>query len=423
MFYDRAKIYIRGGDGGAGVVSFRREKYVTLGGPNGGDGGHGGHILLEADEGLRTLADFRYRRHYRAERGEHGQGKDRHGKNAPHLVLRVPAGTVARDENTGELIADLTRHQQSVIAARGGRGGRGNARFISNKNKAPTTAENGEPGQERWLLLELKLLADVGLVGLPNAGKSTLIARVSAARPKIADYPFTTLTPQLGVVPTDEDGFVMADIPGLIAGAHSGAGLGHEFLRHVERTRLLVHVLDMAGTEQNDPLTNLAVINEELRLHSPELAARPMLIAANKMDADGAAENLRRLREAEGDTYEIFPLSALTGEGIRPLIRRLAALLPLLPAAGGPEVAESGHRLVRAAAAERFNVTRTDEIFVLSGAEIERHAAMARLDTDGGLRRFQNIMKVMGVDEALRAAGVSPGDQVLVGELRLEWTE
>jgi GTP-binding protein len=424
MFYDRAKIYVRGGDGGSGAVSFRREKYVPLGGPNGGDGGDGGHILLEADEGLRTLADFHYRRHYKAQRGEHGRGKDMRGKNAVDLTLRLPAGTVARDAQTDELIADLTRHGQSALAARGGRGGRGNARFASNRNKAPTTAERGEPGQERWLLLELKLLADVGLVGLPNAGKSTLIARVSAARPKIADYPFTTLTPQLGVVRVDEDSFVMADIPGLIAGAHSGIGLGHEFLRHVERTRLLVHVLDMAGTEERDPLTALTVINEELRLYSPALTSRPMLIAANKMDVSEAVKNLRRLRETAGGAYEIFPLSGVTGEGVTALIRRLSELLPKLTAAETPpELPARTYRLTRAVPAERFALTRTDGVFVLNGAEIERHAAMSRLDTEGGLRRFQNIMKMMGVDEALRAAGVNPGDQVLIGGLRLEWTE
>ncbi|MDR1319922.1 MAG: GTPase ObgE [Gracilibacteraceae bacterium] len=423
MFYDQAKIYVRGGDGGSGVVSFRREKYVPLGGPNGGDGGDGGDILLTADEGLRTLADFRYRRHYRADRGEHGQGKDMRGKNAVHLTLRLPVGTVVRDEKTGETIADLTGHGQTVLAASGGRGGRGNARFISNKNKAPTTAEKGEPGRERWLLLELKLLADVGLVGLPNAGKSTLIARVSAARPKIADYPFTTLTPHLGVVQIEDDSFVMADIPGLIEGAHSGAGLGHEFLRHIERTRLLVHVLDMTGADGSDPADNMRMINEELRLHSASLALRPMIVAANKMDVSGAEANLRRLRQALGETYEIFPLSAATGEGVRDLIFRVSALLAgITPEEAGP--AEPEHRLVRAEAREEpFRITRTEEAFVLSGAEIERHAAMAWLGTDGGLRRFQNIMKIMGVDDALRAAGVNAGDHVLIGKLQLEWTD
>ncbi|MDR0434657.1 MAG: GTPase ObgE [Gracilibacteraceae bacterium] len=422
MFYDQAKIYIRGGDGGSGVVSFRREKYVPLGGPNGGDGGNGGDILLTADEGLRTLADFRYRRHYRADRGEHGQGKDRRGKNALPLTLRLPVGTVARDEETGELIADLTGHGQTALAARGGRGGRGNARFISNKNKAPTTAERGEPGQERWLRLELKLLADVGLVGLPNAGKSTLIARVSGARPKIADYPFTTLTPHLGVVQTEEDSFVMADIPGLIEGAHKGAGLGHEFLRHIERTRLLVHVLDMTGADGREPADNLRVINEELRLYSPALAARPMLIAANKTDVSEAAEHLGRLRREVGGAYEIFPLSAATGEGVRPLIYRLSALLASLTAAE-PEAAATEHYFSPAAPEDRFVITRTEEAFVLSGAEIERHAAMAWLETDGGVQRFQNIMKMMGVDEALIAAGIAAGDQVLIGKLRLEWAD
>jgi GTP-binding protein len=420
MFYDRTKIYVRGGDGGSGVVSFRREKYVPMGGPNGGDGGRGGSVIFVADEGLRTLVDFRYRRHYKAERGEHGQGKDMHGKNASNLVLRLPVGTVVKDEKTGATLADLTLHGQEAVVAPGGRGGRGNARFISNRNKAPTAAEKGEPGQERWLLLELKLLADVGLVGFPNAGKSTLISRVSAARPKIADYPFTTITPNLGMVQVEDESFVMADIPGLIAGAHSGAGLGHEFLRHVERTRVLVHVLDMAGTEGRDPLDDLRVINEELRLYSETLADRPMLIAANKMDVTEAAANLERLNEQSGQ-WEVFPVSAVTGEGLPALLRRLTELLPLAPLT--PVVPPEEHRLVRARAEERFQLRQESGVFIVSGAEIERHAAMAVLETEGGLRRFQNIMKMMGVDQALRAAGVEAGSPVRVGALDLDWSD
>ncbi|HBC91428.1 MAG TPA: GTPase ObgE, partial [Pelotomaculum sp.] len=285
MFFDKARIFVKGGDGGNGCVAMRREKYVPEGGPWGGDGGRGGDIVFQADKGLRTLVDFRYKRHYKAERGKHGEGKNRYGPSADDLVVRLPVGTVIRDDDTGELIADLVQNGQQVVVARGGRGGRGNAHFATPNNKAPKLAEKGEPGEERWLSLELKLLADVGLVGFPNAGKSTLISQVSAAKPKIADYPFTTITPNLGVVRVDDGrSFVVADIPGLIEGAHLGAGLGHEFLRHVERTRLLIHVLDTAGSEGRDPVEDFKVTNRELILYNPAIGSRPQVIVANKMD-------------------------------------------------------------------------------------------------------------------------------------------
>ncbi|MEW5899603.1 MAG: GTPase ObgE, partial [Bacillota bacterium] len=311
MFYDTAKIYVKAGDGGNGCVSFRREKYIPEGGPDGGDGGRGGNVVFRADEGLRTLVDFHYQRRYLAGRGQHGKGKNMHGRSGEDLVVRVPAGTVVRDAQSGMVLADLVRDGQEVVVARGGRGGRGNARFAGPKNKTPVFAEKGEPGEERWLELELKLLADVGLVGFPNAGKSTLISRVSRARPKIADYPFTTLVPNLGVVTLGEGvSFVIADIPGLIAGAHQGAGLGHRFLRHTERTRLLVHVIDVAGVEGRDPLEDFYVLNRELFLYNPLLAQKVQLIAANKIDLPGAGENLQRLQKTLGAQYEIFPLSA-----------------------------------------------------------------------------------------------------------------
>ncbi len=425
MFYDQAKIYIKAGDGGAGAVAFRREKYVPEGGPNGGDGGRGGNVILVADEGLRTLVDFRYKRHYKADRGVHGQGKNMHGKGGEDLLLRIPAGTVVKDSETGEVLADLTEDGQQVIVAQGGRGGRGNARFLSNTNKAPTVAENGEPGQERWLLLELKLLADVGLVGFPNVGKSTLISQVSAAKPKIADYHFTTLVPNLGVVDLEDgESFVMADIPGLIEGAHTGAGLGHEFLRHTERTRLIVHVLDIAGAEDRDPLRDFEAIQQELRLYSTVLAERPMLIAANKMDISGAEENLSRLKEELGEQYEIFPISAATGEGLKMLIYRIGELLPTIPI---PHVIvenkEEEHKVTQARAEERFTLTKEEDAFVLSGKEIEKHAAMTYFESEDSLYRFQNILKVMGVDDALIGAGIKEGDKVRIGKLELEWQE
>ncbi|NLO97386.1 MAG: GTPase ObgE [Peptococcaceae bacterium] len=422
MFYDRAKIYVKAGDGGSGAVSFRREKYVPYGGPNGGDGGRGGNIILEADEGLRTLVDYRYRKHYKADRGEHGQGKNMHGKSAEDLILKLPVGTLVKDADTGEILADLVKHGQQVVIARGGRGGRGNARFVSNTNKAPTVAEKGEPGEERWLLLELKLLADVGLVGFPNVGKSTLISKVSAARPKIANYHFTTLVPNLGVVKVEDESFVMADIPGIIEGAHAGAGLGHEFLRHIERTRLLLHVIDISGSEGRDPWEDFQVINRELKQYSPTLAERPMIIVPNKMDLHNAEQNLKRFKELIQDKYEIFPISAVTGQGIRELLHRIIQILPQLP----PIVFSANpdeHRVVQVREKERFSISRENGVYIIKGREVEKHAAMAFLDTEDGLARFQNILKVMGVDDALREKGIKEGDKVIIGNLEMEWSE
>ncbi|WP_425806704.1 GTPase ObgE [Desulfitobacterium sp. Sab5] len=424
MFYDQAKIYVKGGDGGAGAVAFRREKYVPEGGPSGGDGGRGGDVVFMADEGLRTLVDFRYKRHYKADRGEHGQGKNMHGKGGEDFVVRIPTGTLVKDQDTGEVLADLTEHGQKVVVAKGGRGGRGNARFMSNTNKAPTLAENGEPGEERYLTLELKLLADVGLVGFPNVGKSTMISRVSAAKPKIADYHFTTLVPNLGVVELEDgDSFVMADIPGLIEGAHTGAGLGHEFLRHTERTRLILHVLDIAGSENRDPLEDYRIIQEELQQYSPELAKRPMIIVANKMDIPGAEENLKRLKESLGDELEIFPVSAATGEGLKDVIYRIAQLLPDIPA---PEIfvrEDEQHKFTHAEEKERFELTREDGVFVISGKEIEKHVKMTLFESEEGVYRFQNILKAMGVDDALRAAGIKEGDKVQIAGVEFNWED
>ncbi|HWJ03627.1 MAG TPA: GTPase ObgE [Verrucomicrobiae bacterium] len=424
MFYDQAKIYVKGGDGGSGAVAFRREKYVPEGGPSGGDGGRGGDIFLIGDEGLWTLADFRYQRHYKADRGEHGQGKNMHGKGADDLRIRIPVGTVVKDSETGEVLADIVYHGQQAVVAKGGRGGRGNARFMTNVNKAPTTSEKGEPGQERWLYLELKVLADVGLVGFPNVGKSTLISRVSAAKPKIADYHFTTLVPNLGVVDL-EDGisFVMADIPGLIEGAHTGAGLGHEFLRHTERTRLIIHVLDVSGSEGRDPLEDHRVIMAELEKYNPQLANRPQVIAANKLDIPGAQENLELLKAELGDKYEIFAISAATGEGVRPLVLRVGELLnELRQAEPEPAIIEEP-RIVKARPEQRFSINVEDEVFVVSSRELERHVAMTNFETEGGIQRFQNILKAMGVVEALRQAGAAHGSKVRIADLEFDFVD
>jgi GTP-binding protein len=333
VFVDEVEIHVRAGDGGRGCVSFRREKFVPRGGPNGGDGGRGGSVILEADEGLGTLLDFRYRRHYAAPRGGHGEGSDRHGANGGDLVLRVPVGTTVRERDTGLLLGDLTADGERLDIARGGRGGRGNARFATSTHRAPRHAEPGEPGEERGLRLELRLLAEVGGVGFPNAGKSTLVARLSAARPKIADYPFTTLVPTLGLVRLDaERSFVIADVPGLIPGASEGKGLGLRFLRHLERTRVLVHLLDLDPATGRDPVEDWRTIQAELRAYSPELAARPQLVAANKIDLEGAAPRLKRVvAMGRRRRLPVFPLAARTGHGLAELRAALGAALAAAP--------------------------------------------------------------------------------------------
>ncbi len=333
MFIDEIDIFVKGGDGGAGCVSFRREAYVPRGGPDGGDGGDGGSVVLEADPALTTLLDFRYKRHYHAERGTHGEGSNRHGKSGEDLVVRVPLGTVVTDRDSGELLGDLTTRGQRVQAVAGSRGGRGNARFTSSTNQAPRRADLGRPGPERWIHLELKLLADVGVIGFPNAGKSTLVSRVSAAKPKIGDYPFTTLTPSLGIVRIDGDRtFVIADLPGLIPGASEGRGLGHQFLRHTERTRLLLHLVDLDPATGRDPLDDLHVIDAELAAYSPALTERPQLVVASKADlADGSAEAaaaLERLRQhCAAAGRPLYAISAATGQGLTELLRAAATSL------------------------------------------------------------------------------------------------
>lgn len=426
MFYDTTKIYVKGGDGGNGVVSFRREKYVPEGGPNGGDGGKGGDVILETDPGLRTLVDFRYSRHYKAERGQHGQGKNKHGRNGRDLVLRVPMGTVVKDAATGQVLGDLVEEGQRMVVARGGRGGRGNARFATAKNKAPAFAEKGEPGEERWLELELKLLADVGLVGFPNVGKSTLISRISAAKPKIADYPFTTITPNLGVVSAGEGrSFVVADIPGLIEGAHEGTGLGHQFLRHVERTRLLVHVLDGAQLEGRDIIEDFQVINRELQYYNPELAKREQIVAVNKADLPQTEEHYRRFQEYLSDRGFEFPvvkISAVSGEGVDILVNLIADKLEQIEEEPVQPVIEEV-KIVEGPQEEGFNIERVEDCWVVTGKGIERQVAMTDFNNEEAVKRLQHIFKVKGLDEALREHGVEEGDTVKIGHMEFEFTE
>ncbi|HZW89150.1 MAG TPA: GTPase ObgE [Myxococcaceae bacterium] len=329
-FVDQVSIQVKAGDGGNGAVAFRREKFVERGGPSGGDGGNGGSVIFEADTGLTTLLDYRYQQHHRARNGQHGMGSDMNGASAEDLVLRVPVGTLIRDQDSGELLADLAAPGATAVIARGGRGGLGNMNFATSTRQTPRFAQDGKPGEERKLVLELKLLADVGLLGFPNAGKSTLISRVSRARPKIADYPFTTLVPNLGVVPyKDGTSFVMADIPGIIEGAAEGAGLGHQFLRHVERCRVLVHLVDLSAPgEDRAPLRDLDVLDHELARYSPELARKPQIVAANKMDLPDARERLPQFQAAmAARDVPVFPISAATGEGVGPLLDAVAQVL------------------------------------------------------------------------------------------------
>ena len=434
---DEAVIEVQAGDGGNGVISFRREKYVPRGGPDGGDGGRGGHVYLEADPRLLTLLDFRYRRHFRAGRGGHGSGARKRGRDGEDLVLRVPVGTVVYDADTGERLADLVEPGVRVRVARGGRGGRGNARFATPTRQAPRLAEAGDPGERRRLRLELQLLADVGLVGPPNAGKSSLLAACSNARPKIAAYPFTTLAPNLGLVRVGEEAsFVMADIPGLVEGAHRGVGLGHAFLRHVRRTRVLVLVVDASAQDGVEPLDAVAMTRQELERYDPELARRPTLVAANKMDLPEARARWEALREALArEGLEALPISAATGQGVQELVARAYALLRATPreleqegAQGmpvGDGVQAAGIRVVRSTGAERrslrhVEVERTAQGWVLKAPWLERLAA--RLDLEGQLDAkpyLYDVLRRARVLDRLRQRGASAGDPVWIGDRML----
>jgi len=423
MFYDYAKIFVKAGKGGDGMNSFRREKYVPAGGPSGGDGGRGGNVVFVADEGLRTLVDFRYKKHFYAEPGTSGRSKNMHGATGNDQVIRVPPGTLIKRLD-GSVIGDLVFHRQRLLVATGGKGGKGNARFVSSVNRAPQVAEKGDLGEESWLILELKLLADVGLVGYPNAGKSSIIARVSAARPKIADYPFTTIDPNLGVVRLgEEESFVLADIPGLIEGAGEGVGLGHRFLRHVERTCLLVHVLDMAGTEGRDPLIDFDRIMTELDIYSPGLSGKPQIIAANKMDIPVAAENLARLREKLGGRYPIIPLSAATGEGCMLLMREAGNRLKEIQAL--PQILAEEYKIttLREDASPPLVVWRENDRWILAGKEAQKRIQRTDFTNEAAVSRLLSILKAMQVERILREAGAVDGDTVLIGPMEFEFSD
>ena len=418
MFFDEAKIYVKGGDGGDGCIAFRREKFVPFGGPSGGNGGPGGSVCLVVDRNLNTLIYFRKKIHFKAERGGRGSGKNQQGETGQDLLIPVPPGTVVYDADSGDMLADLVEDAQQAVVARGGRGGRGNAVFASSTHQTPRLAEHGEPGQERWLRLELKLIADVGLVGVPNAGKSTLLSVVSAARPKIADYPFTTLEPNLGVVTVDgNQSFVLADVPGLIEGASQGAGLGLQFLRHIERTRLLIHLLDGASP---DPLADYRAITRELEEFSERLATRPQLVVLTKMDLPDAQAWWPLVQEAMGERgVESHAISAVTGQGVQPLMCRAFELLQSLPAA---RPAADAVTVIRPAENENaFRIEREADGWRVHGVRAERVAAMTPFGVPEAAARFQRQLAAMGVIAALEKAGVQPGDMVRIGERELEW--
>ena len=415
MFVDEVLLRVEAGNGGDGCTAFRREKYISMGGPYGGNGGHGADIIFKVDEGLHTLLDLRYQKTIKAPKGENGRGKNQHGKGASPLIVKVPLGTVVTDMDTGLIIADLSHKNQEEIIAKGGRGGRGNTAFKTQTNTAPDYSENGEEGERRNLKVEVKMLADVGLVGLPSVGKSTIISCVSASKPKIAAYHFTTLTPNLGVVGASEGrSFVMADLPGLIEGASEGEGLGDKFLRHIERTRVIAHVIDMSGFEGRNPYDDYVLINKELEAFNKKLMEKPMIVIANKMDVEGAKENLEEFKKKVD--CEIFEVSAVSKTGLDAVVNRLADILDTIP--NNPLYDDSqieSHVLYKFKKEEPFIITRDDDgNWVVSGKEVERIFKMTKFSSDEAVTRFAKKLRKMGIDDKLVEMGAETGDCVRI---------
>lgn len=421
-FIDRVKIYVQAGTGGNGTVAFRREAHVPKGGPSGGDGGRGGSVIFVATNSLSTLLDLRYYREYKAQNGEKGHAKKMHGADADDLVIRVPVGTCVYDDDTGNIIADLTKDGQRAVIAKGGRGGRGNARFASSRNPAPKICENGEPGEKFNLRVELKLLADVGLVGFPSVGKSTLLSVVSKARPQIADYHFTTIVPNLGVVQVkDGRSFVMADLPGLIEGASQGKGLGHQFLRHIERCRVIVHIIDMSGSEGRDPYEDYVTINKELGEYEYRLLERPQIIVANKMDGDEAEENLKKFKEKLGN-QNVFPIIAPIHEGIDAVLYAVADALETAPDFFNQEEEQESVLYTYKEEEKPFTIhNKGNGVWEVTGKKVERLVQMASFTTDDGFQRFALQIRNMGIDDALREAGCEDGDTVRLYDFEFEF--
>lgn len=426
MFIDEVKVEVQAGNGGNGCLAFRREKYIEMGGPFGGNGGNGGDVVFEVDEGLNTLIDLRYSKKYRAKNGEHGQGKGMHGKNAPDLIIKVPPGTVVTDTETGFILGDLTKKGDTLIVAAGGRGGRGNMAFATRTNTAPDFCENGEPGEEKILKVELKLLADVGLVGMPSVGKSTIISKISAAKPKIAAYHFTTLSPNLGVVKTtDNRSFVVADLPGLIEGASLGEGLGDKFLKHIERTRVIAHVIDMSGFEGRDPFDDYVIINKELENFNKKIMDKPQIIIANKMDMDSSKENLENFKKKLGKDIPIYEVSAIKGEGFDQVLIVLADMLDKIEKEPLYEEERfESHVLYKFKAEQPFKVIKESEnVYVVKGEEIERIYKMTWFVTDEAFLRFSNKLRKLGIDDKLKEMGIQNGDTVKILDYEFEYRD
>lgn len=424
MFIDVVKIYVKAGNGGNGAVAFRREKYEPAGGPAGGDGGNGGNVILQVDSNIRTLMDFRYKKHYKAENGEDGKSKMQYGKKGQDLILKVPQGTIVRDAETNKIIADLTENGSTFIIAKGGRGGKGNAKFATPTRQAPRFAEGGTKGEERWIILELKLIADVGLVGFPNVGKSTLLSIMTDAKPKIADYHFTTLTPNLGVAELDEGrSFVIADIPGLIEGAHAGVGLGHEFLRHIERTKVLVHLVDISAREGRDPVDDFYKINEELEKYNPKLAAKPQIVVANKMDILGEGDGYDRLKaEVEKLGLEIYAISAATRQGIKELenaiwnkLQTIGEIEPIYDNIDENEIYELTDKK------DEIIIRKEDNKYFVEGNQIEKLLNSTNFEDLDSVRYFQRVLKRKGVIDRLKELGVKDEDIVNVCGFEFEF--
>ncbi len=424
MFIDSARIFVKAGNGGNGKVSFHREKYVAAGGPDGGDGGKGGDVIFIADEDIRTLADFRYKRHYKAEPGENGGSANCTGHNGADMIIKVPPGTIIRDEESGQILADLTRPKQKAVIAKGGKGGKGNTHFATPTRQVPNFAKSGDPAEERWVLLELKLLADVGLLGYPNVGKSTILSMVSAAKPKIANYHFTTIDPNLGVVSLDkENSFVIADIPGLIEGAHEGTGLGHEFLKHVERTKLLLHVVDIAGIEGRDPLQDFEVINSELKQYNPGLAEKPQIVVANKFDVLESTEKYEVFKgEMESRGYKVFAVSAATSQGLRELMLYVGDKLKEIP--DTVLINEEVKEVVYTARDEKpFEIHKENGVYVVEGNWVKKVLGSTNFEDYESLQYFQRSLKRKGVIGELVKMGINEGDTVRICDFEFDYVE
>ena len=422
MFVDRVKIHVKGGNGGNGMVSFFRAKYITHGGPDGGDGGRGGDVIFVGDESMGTLMDFRYKRMFKAGNGQDGGKRNCFGKDGESVVIKVPVGTVIREVESGKIMADITKHGEEKILIHGGKGGKGNQHFATPTRQAPRYAEPGRVAKEYDVILELKLIADVGLIGFPNVGKSTLLSMVTNANPKIANYHFTTLAPNLGVVEGRYgDSFVLADIPGLVEGASEGVGLGHAFLRHVERTKVFIHVVDAAGVEGDDPVENVRKINQELEAYNPELMKRPQVIAANKTDIPGSEENVERLKEAyEKEGFEVFPISAATNKGLDELLTKVAEILKNYPEDIVFEEEYEEYDEV-AVDQEPFTIEVEDGVYVVRGVGVEKMIGYTNIDTEKGFAFFQRYLKEKGIIEALEEKGIQEGDTVRIYDMEFEF--